>query len=321
MVYSRKCVSLNVALLAAVLWLLGVHVARGVETVFRLPQGQDVVFCNYFGTGVVYFLFRRDGTYCREVHSDLGSSVPDHGTWRQNEEGVIEYRSKERVKGVQCGPLSIPVGCPAVMEAMASLQGDIAAFLARTNSMSFSREEIEDAWQYTYAPFPGVSKLTFTSAAVLVSPEVNQISRTDIENLLDEWSRYMANDEKNLFHAIPIIYQGGTYLTSPDALTGCANVAKLKESLDRWTHESSNPLFVYSLMPYEQYLDQHNRLSLYFSNDLTQPTSSVQVHARRKKVRYPGCSGPARLYNRRNSLVSQPWLRRGGIKGAFHVRW
>lgn len=246
------------SLLTVVTWVVAAEVANSAEPILRLPTNHHTCFCCRAFTDTGYLVFRADGTFAHVSREHLGVILFDQGTWKQNCDGVIDLRSRLRLRSVQCGALSIRVERVDVFRALASLKADMTSFLAATKAASFSRKEIEKVWEYSYQPFPDSPELTSRFAAVTVAPSVESIPRRKLEELLAAWDAYLTDDEKNLRHATPITLQTGTFLVSQDdPLLRCASVADVKKSLDLWEADDiGSPYFVYVMIPYEQFLDE-----------------------------------------------------------------
>jgi len=250
------------------LCVLTVGIIHAAEPILRLPKDRDSCFCCRAFTNTNYLVFRKEGRYVHVSRAHVGIIICDQGEWKQNNLGTVELRSGMRVKSVQCGPLAIRVERVEVLRTLTPLKADIASFLARSRGDSFSREEIERAWQYRFQLIADSPEVSFPFPAVTVAPGVKSITRRDVENLLEAWDKYLADGNKNLLHATPVVFQRRAFLVSnDDPLLLCASLDDVKKSLDTWAGEGTCPYFIYVMIPYEQYLDEIKSLQPFLFRD------------------------------------------------------
>jgi hypothetical protein len=260
MLDSTRPARLSSTLPPIVVWLLAAGAAYTAEPIFRLPRDRDACFCSRAFTHTEYLVFRKNGMYTGVSRSHVGAIIYDDGRWKQDGQGIIELRSNVRLRNVQCGPLTIRVERVELLRALAALKADITSFLARTKAVSFSPQEIENAWEYRYQPIADSPELTLPFVAVTVAPGVKSIPRKNVEDLLQAWDNFLAHDEKNLYHATPVKFQAKTFLVSnDDPQFLCASVADVQKSLNTWATEASSPYFAYMMIPYAQYVDEIKR--------------------------------------------------------------
>lgn len=171
------------------------------DDVFRLPQDRDTFFRERGITETDYLHFQKAGSYRRIVRAHMGVLTWDHGTWKQDASGVIVLRSKEQVKPVRCGPLTIAPGTVDCLKAFQPLKNDISQFLARDNRQVYPAKEIADAWQY---PSPRASVMM---SAVKVDKETKSVTRAQLVALLSAWSKHVAGDVAEVAHVTALAHK------------------------------------------------------------------------------------------------------------------
>jgi len=245
---TRESEGIDVALVAA----LGVAMvvsgrARGAEPPFQLSRQHDSVFRLEAFTSTDYFHFGKDGKYREIAREHMFTEELDHGTWKQDATGQIELQSAVLLKELKSGPLRIPVRDVEQFAALRPLEKDVAAFLVANKKDTFTRNEIEGAWNYTYTWSLFESKITFS--AVEVERTTKKVTRKQIGDLLKAWGAYLKSDAKNRFHFVPVEYHKFVLLASNDYpfMANADSPQKVTETADLFGRPKGEPAMVYVL--------------------------------------------------------------------------
>lgn len=184
----------------------------------------------------------------------------DRGTWTQDATGEIELKSSIRMKKMKNGIFTISPHNIDEFKARDSLVRDIRTFLEADERTSYSPDEIESAWMYTFTWSLFHSTKTFK--AVHVDEGVEMVTREQLVRLLDDWQAYLKDDTKNCFHFIPVRYDKYILLSSGDyPLVNAETPEEAKKTAINFTRaikaeSESPPPLVYVLVESDSALEE-----------------------------------------------------------------
>ncbi len=207
--------------------------AFAADDVWRLPKGQDMFFRLANLTQNSYIRFQKNGAYRRFVRGHLHVKESDHGTWTQGKDGVITIRSKERVKPLRCGVLTVDPGDWEMLHSYWSLGDDIAKTLKKDKRTIYSVEEVKKLWRY---PAPRAPEALLSP--IKVARETKTVSRKELMDLSRKWPQYLNRDIREVRHITPLVHKEIRVLVwheTPSFLALKQKLDRSKEPL-RWSH-------------------------------------------------------------------------------------
>jgi hypothetical protein len=245
-VTHRRCKGNSVLIATLSLSMLAVGHSNGADPQFKLHKDRDTVFRLKDFTSTEYFHFGKDGKYRQVNREHMFTCESDRGTWKQNAAGRIELESAILRRDVKCGPLKIRVRDVEQLEALHPLKRDVGAFLAANKRDSYSRDEIERAWKYSYTWSLFDTKIAFS--AVEVENHTEKVTRKQLAQLLTTWEEYLKSGVRNQFQVVAVKYHKFVLLASEDYPLIMNSPKEATEIADRFGGPDKEPAMVFVLI-------------------------------------------------------------------------